>query len=141
MSHRPVRVLFLCDDSSSRSQIAEAWLRHLGGDRFISRSAGIEPRHLHPLATRAMQEVGVNIARQRGKAVEAVVRERFDVVITLSDGVRGAVDRVAGPFSHEHEDFTDPSWLEEEDGGDLEQFHSVRDALRAFVEALIARYA
>jgi len=141
MSPPPIRVLFVCDDNSSRSQIAEAWLRHLGGDRFISRSAGMESRHLHPLATRAMQEAGVNIARQRGKALEAVVRERFDVVITLSDSVRGAVERITGTFHHEHEDFTDPSWLEDEAAGDLDEFHAVRDALRAFVETVIARYA
>ena len=140
MSARPVRVLFLCDDNASRSQMAEGWLRRLGGDRFIARSAGVTPQHLHPLATRAMQEAGVDIARQRGKGLEAVTLERFDVVVTLAGGVQTAVARLSGTFAHEHEELTDPCWLEDEDGPDLDEFRAARDAVLEFVERLISRY-
>ena len=37
------RVLFLCTHNSARSQLAEALLRHYGGDRCQVRSAGLEP--------------------------------------------------------------------------------------------------
>jgi len=141
MTARPVRVLFVCDDNSSRSQMAEAWLRHVGGDRFIVRSAGVAPRHLHPLATRAMQEAGVDIGRQRGKGLEAVTLERFDVVVTLSEAVRASVERLSGTFVHEHEELTDPAWLEDEEGAVLDEFRAARDALLELVERLVSRYA
>ena len=55
------RVLFLCTHNSARSQMAEGWLRHLAGDRFEVASAGTEATRVHPLAVRAMGEVGIDL--------------------------------------------------------------------------------
>ena len=37
------RVLFICTHNSARSQMAEAWLKEIGGDAFEVESAGLEP--------------------------------------------------------------------------------------------------
>ena len=64
------RVLFLCTGNSCRSQMAEAWLRHLAGDRFESLSAGAKPAgYVHPLAIRVMQEAGLDISKQTSKHI------------------------------------------------------------------------
>jgi protein-tyrosine-phosphatase len=45
------RVLFLSAHNAARSLIAEAWLRHLGGDQFEVESAGDQPAPAaHPMA-------------------------------------------------------------------------------------------
>jgi len=54
------RVVFLCGHNSARSQMAEGFMRALGGDRFVAESAGTVASELHPLAVRAMREVGVS---------------------------------------------------------------------------------
>lgn len=139
MSSHPYRVLFVCVANSCQSQMAEGWLRHLGGERFVVRSAGVEPRHLHPLATRAMQEAGVDIGAQRGKGIDAVVRERFDVCVALSEAAHGACPALPHVARIELREFDDPTWFEDEDGADLDEFRRLRDELRAYVEELVGR--
>jgi len=59
-----MNILFLCTGNSCRSQIAEGWARHLGGDFFQAQSAGIESHGRNPRAIAVMQDVGVDISHQ-----------------------------------------------------------------------------
>jgi arsenate reductase (thioredoxin) len=79
------KVLFLCSGNSCRTQIAEAFLRDLAGDRFEITSAGNEATPLDPAAVEAMREVGIDISGHRSKKVDAYLGERFAFVITLCD--------------------------------------------------------
>ncbi len=68
-SDKPV-VLFLCTGNSARSQMAEAFLRKHGGDRFDARSAGLEPKGIHPLTIAVMNEIGISLDDQYSKSVQ-----------------------------------------------------------------------
>src|SRR6185436_8395872 len=59
---RPIRVLFVCTGNSARSQMAEAILRREGGGDFETFSAGVDPRPVHPLTIRALDEIGIDIS-------------------------------------------------------------------------------
>ena len=71
MADKPekIRVLFVCVHNSARSQMAEAFLNALGGDRFTALSAGLEPGTLNPLAVEAMKEAGLDISKNATKSV------------------------------------------------------------------------
>ena len=56
-----IKVLFLCVHNSARSQMAEAYLKKFGGDKFQVESAGLEPGNLNPLAVEVMKEDGIDI--------------------------------------------------------------------------------
>ena len=138
MPTAPFRVLFVCEHNARQSQMAEGWLRHVGGDAFLARSAGVDPLHLDPLTTRVMQEVGVDVAQQRGKNVTAFTHERFDLVVTLCDAARDLCPDVPRA-PRVHHAFEDPSWLEDFDGvRDLDEYRRVRDEIGAFVRHLVA---
>ncbi|MEX1026185.1 MAG: arsenate reductase ArsC, partial [Planctomycetota bacterium] len=79
------RVLFLCTGNSCRSQMAEGWLRRLGGQHVEALSAGTRPKGIHPLAVRAMAEVGIDLGGQSSKSIDAFLAEPPDVVIAVCD--------------------------------------------------------
>jgi ArsR family transcriptional regulator, arsenate/arsenite/antimonite-responsive transcriptional repressor / arsenate reductase (thioredoxin) len=86
--HASVRVLFLCTGNSSRSQMAEALLRHLAGDAVEVHSAGSHPRPVHPDAVAVMADHGIDLTGARAKHLAELVGLRFDYVITLCDRIR-----------------------------------------------------
>ena len=80
------KVLFLCTANHCRTQMAEAFLRDLAGDRFDITSAGYEEApEICPEAIEAMREVGIDISGQRPKKSEQFLGERFSYVVTLCD--------------------------------------------------------
>jgi len=79
------KTLFLCTGNSCRSLMAEGLLRHLGQGRFVAFSAGTHPKPVHPLAIRAMQEIGIGISAQSSKPLDQYLNEHFDLIITFCD--------------------------------------------------------
>lgn len=80
------RVLFLCGANACRTQMAEAFLRDLGGDRFEALSAGYEPaKRISPYAIEAMREFGIDISGQRPSKTDDLLGQRVAYVITVCD--------------------------------------------------------
>ncbi len=129
------RVLFLCGHNSARSQMAEAFLRALGGDRFVAESAGTVASELHPLAIRAMAEVGIDIRAQRSTCVDDVAGP-FDICVTVCDAncpiPPGAAVQLRWKLA-------DPALARGPDEERLAAFRLVRDGIERRVRALVAR--
>ena len=132
------RVLFVCTHNSARSQIAEALLRHHAGDRFEAFSAGTEPGSLHPLAVRAMAEIGIDISEQRSKSVDGFVGQQFDFVITVCDQARETCPIFPGAASQLHWGFPDPAAVPGSEEERLDAFRRVRDKIAARVRGFIS---
>lgn len=135
------RVLFVCIHNSARSQMAEAFLNHLAGDRFEAKSAGLEPGILNPLAVAAMAEEGIDISANLTKDVFSMVQqgELFNYVITVCDGANAErCPYVPGVTNRLHWGFEDPSGLQ----GTEQEKHAatcrIRDEIKAQVERFIA---
>lgn len=82
------KVLFLCTGNSCRTQMAEAMLRQIAGDRFEITSAGADPTTIDPDAIEAMREIGIDVSRQETRVVDGFLGSRFSYVISLCDRER-----------------------------------------------------
>ena len=130
----PHGVLFLCGHNSARSQMAEGWARKLTRGRVWS--AGSEPAaEIHPLAVRVMQEVGVDISRQRPKSITDVPLGDIDTVITLC---AEECPVLPAPLRLERWELPDPAAVVGEEAM-AAAFRRVRDELRRRIEALAAQ--
>jgi arsenate reductase len=124
------RVLFLCTHNSVRSQMAEGFLRALAGDRFEVGSAGTEATRVHPMAVRAMREVGVDISGHTSKTVEQLVDQPWDYVITVCDAANEACPVFPKRSTRLHWSFQDPSQATGTDDERLAVFRRVRDEIK-----------
>jgi protein-tyrosine-phosphatase/DNA-binding transcriptional ArsR family regulator len=92
----PIRVLFLCTGNSTRSQIAEALLKRMGGESVEVESAGSHPKSVHENTARVLGEQGIDISSKRSQPLSRFARERFDYVVTLCDRVREVAPECSG---------------------------------------------
>jgi arsenate reductase len=122
------KVLFLCTGNSCRSQMAEAFLRHYGGDRFEAHSAGLEPKGLNPFTVQVMAEVGIDISAQTSKGVDTYLgKVLFQYLITVCDDAEKNCPTVwPGVNQRMHWSFQDPAAVEGTDDEKLAKFREVR---------------
>ena len=82
-----IKVLFLCQHNSARSQIAEAFLKQIDSERFQVESAGLEVKPLNPLAVEVMKEIGIDISKKKAQSVFELYRKGrlYHYVITVCD--------------------------------------------------------
>ena len=124
------RILVLCTGNRCRSQMAEGWLRYLGGDAVEVRSAGTQPKGVHPKAIAVMAETGVDIGNQRSEHVDVYRDEPFDVVVTVCDSAREACPTFPGAKRLVHHSFEDPDHPNDPNEDPDAVFHRVRDQIR-----------
>lgn len=126
------RVLFLCVQNAGRSQMAAGWMRQLAAGRVAVYSAGSEPADaINPVAAEAMSEVGIDLSEEFPKPWTDEVAQAADVVVTMGCG--DACPAFAGTRYVDWE-------LDDPAGRSLEAVRSIRDEIRACVEALLAEF-
>jgi arsenate reductase (thioredoxin) len=140
-SMKKEKVLFVCIHNSARSQMAEAWLNVLYGDRFEAKSAGLEPGTLNPLVVKAMEEVGIDISRNLTKSVYDFFKEGelFSWVITVCD--EAGAERcpvLPGIAKRLHWSFPDPSLLTGTPEEKMAAIRRIRDDIKDRIRAWAA---
>ena len=78
-------VLFLCQDNTCLSQIAEASAKHLAPPRTRIFSAGIKPGVIPLHVVQAMQELGISMLGQSSKGLADVPIQEIDLVVSFDD--------------------------------------------------------
>jgi arsenate reductase len=117
--------------------MAEGLLRHLGGERFQAHSAGLEATRVHPLAARAMEELGIDISGQHSKTIDDLEEHEFDFVVSTCDEAAEACPSWPGDAQMLHWSFPDPSAAEGAEEERMVIFRAVRDEIKGRVEALV----
>jgi arsenate reductase (thioredoxin) len=134
----PRRVLFVCTHNSARSQMAEAFLRQHGGDRFEAFSAGTEATSVRPEAVEVMNELGIDISAQHSKTVHGFLNERLDWAITVCDRARESCPTFPGAAQTAHWGFDDPAEATGSADERLAVFRRVRDEVEDRVRTFVA---
>ena len=130
----PIRVLFLCTGNACRSQMAEALLRHIGGDRFEAYSGGSIAAGVFPLTLRALAEIDIDASQQWSKHWSLYRNgPRFDYVITLCDSAAAECPVFPGEGKRLHWPVEDPASAVGSEEERMAVFRRVRDEIAELV--------
>jgi arsenate reductase (thioredoxin) len=135
-----IKILFVCVRNAARSQIAEAFLKKIGGEKFYVESAGFEPGSLNPLAVEVMKEVGIDISGNQTKSVFYFFKQGklYNYVITVCDEKSGEkCPLFPGITKRLHWEFNDPSTFEGSHDQKLEKTRIVRDKIMLKIEQFL----
>ena len=135
------KVLFLCTGNSSRSQMAEGFLRSIAGAAFEALSAGTDPTPVNPLAVQVMREKGVDISRQVSKSVGVFLGQHVPYVITVCDKANERCPIFPGVVRRLHWSLENPAGATGSSEERLAVFRRVRDEIEAHVARFVEEVA
>lgn len=138
-----LRVLFVCEHNSARSQMAEAFLKHFGGTFFEVESCGIEAGSINSLVIEVMQERGYDLQGNTTKKALDLLKQgkSYDIIITVCSREAseqcpifpGRALRINWPFD-------DPSKFTGDKETKLEKVRIIRDQIEEKINNFIKEY-
>jgi len=118
--------------------MAEALWHELAGDQWEAFSAGSRPAgYVHPLAIRAMEEIGLDITAHRSKSVDEFAAQPFDLVVTVCDGARESCPVFPNAKQTVHWPFEDPAHATGTEEEQFAMFRIVRDQIHERIERFL----
>jgi arsenate reductase len=110
--------------------MVEAFLRKYAGDQFEVFSAGLEPKPIHPLTIRVMEEIGIDMSSQYSKLIAQYLGKiHFGYLITVCSNAEEKYPVFPGMGIRLHCPFDDPAAFEGSDDEKLAKFREVRDQI------------
>jgi arsenate reductase len=138
MNTKPM-VLILCTGNSCRSHMAEGILRAAGGDLLDVRSAGSKPAgYVHPLAIRALGEIGIDISEHRSKHLDEFLSCDVETVVTVCGNADQVCPVFPGQVNRHHWGFDDPAHATGSEEEQMVVFRRVRDEIKRVFKAYAA---
>ncbi len=134
------RMLILCTGNSCRSQIAEGYLRHFGGDLMEVYSAGVETHGVNPRAIETMKEEGIDISNHTSNNLKEYLHLSFDLIFTVCDHANEVCPVFPGNAERIHYNFPDPAKAVGSEEEIKNAFRNVRDEIKDHCSRLISKW-
>ncbi len=124
-------VAFVCVANAGRSQMAAAFARRLNVKGVRVLCGGTRPAtHVHPVVGRVMQEVGIDLSREKPRAITPQELFESDIVVTMGCA---SGDVCPATFRGDAVDWA----LPDPEGRPVEEVRRIRDDIEARVSALL----
>jgi len=126
------RILFVCVENAGRSQMAEAFAKKYGKDKFDASSAGNKPaERINPVVVEAMKEKEIDTSTNKPKLLTFQMAQDADLIVTMGCNDQGICP---GPFFKPTVDWK----LEDPKGKPIEKVREIRDDIERRVKKLLA---
>ncbi|UCF37601.1 MAG: arsenate reductase [Acidobacteriota bacterium] len=137
MAKKP-RILFVCEESLSRCQMAEGFARYLAGAAVSVESAGPVSAATHPYCQWAMNEAGIDITHFSIDPLTSKDLASFTHVVTLGPESKDSCRQVPSGVRIDHWGIPDPGKVRGNPTDMILAFRSVRNEIEKRVKSLIS---
>lgn len=125
------KILFVCVENAGRSQMAEAFAKKHGQNKFIASSAGNKPADkVNSVVVEAMKEKEIDISQNKPKLLTFQMAQDSDLIVTMGCNDQGICP---GPFFKPTIDWK----IEDPKGKPIERVREIRDEIEHKVQRLI----
>ncbi len=122
--------------------MAEYLWNRLGEGSWKAESAGSNPAgYVHPIAIKAMREIGEDLTNAESKHVDRFVDQQIDLVVTVCDSAKESCPTLPGAKQVFHWPFPDPADATGSDDAKMKVFRDVRDQIRSRIEQFLRKDA
>ena len=126
------KILFVCVENAGRSQMAEAFAKKYGTDKFVVSSAGNKPAEkVNPTVVEVMKEKGIDISANKPKLITTQMAQEQDLIVTMGCNDQGVCP---GPFFKPTIEWN----LDGPKGKPIEEVREIRDEIENRVKQLVA---
>ena len=137
-----MNILCVCIHNSARSQIAEAFLDN-SSKNISAMSAGLEPGELNLLVVKSMQNIGIDISKNKTKSVDRILKKmiKFDFIIFVcTESQAESCPAIPYECRKIYWSIDDPSTLKGSNCIKLKKIDKIRDQIKSKVKDFIAYY-
>jgi protein-tyrosine-phosphatase len=125
------RLLFVCVENASRSQMAEAFAKAYGEGSVESLSAGTMPaKQVDPVVVQVMQEKRIDLSANKPKLITNQMVQEADVIIVMGCSAQGFCP---APLLNKVTDWG----IEDPKGKPIEKVREIRDEIEKRVKMLV----
>jgi arsenate reductase len=113
-------------------------LKKYAGNHYNVYSAGIDPQGMHPLTSKVMREMGIDISDQYPKELKIFLgNTHFDIVIAFCENSEELCPTLPGVAIHLNWKIPDPINFEGSEEAQLNKFREVRNLIAKKVQDFI----
>ncbi|HYA12322.1 MAG TPA: arsenate reductase (thioredoxin) [Thermodesulfovibrionales bacterium] len=129
--------MFLCTANSCRSQMAEGFAKEFGKGLIEVHSAGLFAAGVHKRAIAVMNEIGIDISKQKSKHIDEELLKKMDIVITLCGNAEATCPWTPPQIKRIHWPIKDPVGTIGTEEEIMSEFRRARDEIKEKVRKLI----
>ncbi len=137
----PKRIMVLCTGNSCRSQMAEGFLRELGGQKVEAHSAGLLATEVHPRAMAVMAEEGIDLSAHSSKQIEPKLLQSMDLVVTVCDNAAEGCPYVPPHVKKLHRPIRDPVNTVGTEEEIMADFRRARDEIKKIIVQVLDQFS
>jgi arsenate reductase len=134
------RVLVLGKDNACRSPMMAALMKHISFNRIDVYSAGINPRKIDSLVLKVMQEIGIDISKEKSRAMNEFIHTKFDIIITTDPEAREISNKLLLGSTKIHKEFDDPRKIKGSSSDRENAYREMRDSMSEWLNEFITRH-